>query len=337
MKFATDRQLDLILVGRAGIDFNTSQLNRRFAEVESFTKSVGGSPANIAQGVARLGLRTGFIGKVSADGMGDYIVETFQKAGILTDGIVRDTSSAPNCLAITEVLAPTQSSSFFYRERTADLQLAPEEVSEALIQSAAAVLISGTALSQSPSREAVFTIIDLARRHGTKVLLDIDFRPFGWQSPIETALYYSMVAEKCDLILGNREEFNAVEYVFMPDNRDNAKSAAAWLAKGVEIVIIKAGADGSCAYTKDGDEISLGVIPVPFKKTFGSGDAYASGLLYGLFKGLALDEAMKLGTACAAIVLAGPISCADGLPTLQQATEFLAANPLTAIVRKAGA
>jgi len=336
MDLALDRNLDLILVGRAGIDFNASQLNRPFADVDSYTKSVGGSPANIAQGVSRLGLRTGFVGKISKDGMGDYIEDTFRKAGINTDGLVRDDQGARNCMAITEVLTPYNSSSYFYRELTADLLLRPEEISEQYIQSAAAVMISGTALSQSPSREAVFTIIEYARRNGTKVMLDIDYRPFGWKSPIETAIYYSLAAEKCDLIIGNREEFNAVELLSMPDNRDDAKSAAAFLAKGVEIVIIKEGPHGSCAYTRSGEEVCLGVIPVEVKKTFGSGDAYAAGTLYGLFKNIPLAEAMALGTACAAIVLAGPVSCADALPDLQQTIDFLKEHPLAPYARKIG-
>lgn len=323
-----ERELDLILIGRAGIDFNAGQLNCRFAEIETFTKSVGGSPANIAQGIARLGLKTGFIGKVSGDGMGDYVIETLQKTGINVSGIVRDRTGARNCLAITEIINPGNCGSYLYREQTADLLLAPDEISEAYIRSATAILISGTALSHSPSREAVFVIIEYARRNGTLVMLDIDFRPFSWTSPLETAIYYSMAAEKCDVIIGNREEFNAVEYLSMPNNRDDRRSAEAFLAKGAKLVIIKDGAKGSIAFTEDGALIQCGVIPAEVKKSFGSGDAYASGLLYGLFRGMALADAMELGTACASIVLTGAVSCADDLPNLQQATEYLKEHPL---------
>ncbi|MDD2533547.1 MAG: 5-dehydro-2-deoxygluconokinase [Eubacteriales bacterium] len=328
MNLSHHRELDLILIGRAGVDFNAGQLNCHFAEIETFTKSVGGSPANIAQGIARLGLKTGFIGKVSGDGMGDYVIETLQKAGIDVSGIVRDRTGAKNCLAITEIINPGENGSFLYREQTADLFLAPEEISEAYVSSAAAVLISGTALSYSPSREAVFVIIDYARRNGTLVMLDLDFRPFGWKSSFETAIYYSMVAEKCDVIIGNREEFNAVEYVSMPNNRDDRRSAEALLAQGAKLIIIKDGPKGSCAYRDDGEIIQCGIIQSDVKKCFGSGDAYASGLFYGLFKGMALADAMELGTACASIVLTGAVSCVDNLPTFDQATDYLREHPL---------
>lgn len=336
MNLSHNRDLDLILIGRAGIDFNAGQLNCRFAEIETFTKSVGGSPANIAQGVARLGLKTGFIGKVSGDGMGDYVIETLQKSGIDVGGIVRDRTGAKNCLAITEIINPGKNGSFLYREQTADLLLAPDEISEAYVSSSAAVLISGTALSHSPSREAVFVIIEYARRNGTLVMLDIDYRPFGWKSSLETAINYSMAAEKCDVIIGNREEFNAVEYLSMPNNRDDRRSADAFLAKGAKLVIIKDGPKGSSAYCEDGTLIQRGVIQAEVKKSFGSGDAYASGLLYGLFKGMELAEAMELGTACASIVLTGAVSCADDLPNILKATEYLKDHPLTPYQKNRG-
>jgi 5-dehydro-2-deoxygluconokinase len=327
MKFPVDRPLDIILAGRAGIDLNTMQINQPFTSVASFSKSVGGSPANIAQGTARLGLKTGFIGKVSGDGMGEYITQTFKSAGIDVTGLIADQTGARNCLAITEIISPTQSGSFLYRERTADLLLTPEEISEEFIKNASAVLLSGTALSQSPSREAMFTIIEYARRNGTVVMLDIDYRPYGWRSPMETALYFEMAAEKCDVIIGNRQEFNAVEFLSMPSNRDNRRSAEAFLAKGAQLVIVKDGHNGSCAYTADGQVVQRGVIPTEVIKTFGSGDAYAAGLFSGLFQGLPLGDAMEIGTACAAMVLTS-VSCADAMPTLDQVRAFLQAHPL---------
>ena len=327
IKLMRDRRLDIILAGRAGIDFNTGQANRRFANVESFTKSVGGSPANIAQGVAKLGLRTGFIGKVSGDGMGDYILGVFEAAGIDISGVMVDRNGAKNCLAITEIRSPSESGSFLYRENTADLLIEPSEISEDYIRNSAAVLLSGTAFSQSPSREAMFTIIEYAKRNSTVLMLDLDFRLFGWRSREETALYYSMAAERCDVIIGNREEFNAIEFTSMPGNLDNKRSAEALLRKGVQLVVIKDGANGSCAYTSDGWVSQCGVIPTEIKKTFGSGDAYAAGLLYGLFCNSPLADSMELGSACASIVLTG-ISCADAMPTVDQAKSHLARSIL---------
>jgi 5-dehydro-2-deoxygluconokinase len=250
-------------------------------------------------------------------------------------GVLKDRTGARNCLAITEILSPSNSGSYLYREMTADLLLEPADISKDYIRQAKAVMMSGTAFSQSPSREAMFTLIQYALESGTRLMLDLDYRPYGWRSPEETALYYTMAAESCDVIIGNREEFNALELLSMPENRDNRRSAEALIAKGVGLVIVKDGSRGSAAYSKDGPVIECGVIPTAIKKTFGSGDAYAAGVLYGLFREWPLTDAMALGTACASIVLAGD-SCAGAMPTLEQAQAHLAAHPILISNREEG-
>ena len=125
----------------------------------------------------------------------------------------------------------------------------PADVNRDLIAASQSVMLSGTAFSQSPSREAMFTILQLARDFGTMTVLDIDYRPFGWVSKDETARCYQQVITQCDIVIGNREEFDAVEYLTMPGNKDNTKSAQALLNAGVKLVIVKDGANGSAAYT----------------------------------------------------------------------------------------
>lgn len=337
MKVHRNRTIDLVLAGRAGIDLNTTKIGCNFSDIPSFTKSVGGSPANIVQGAARLGLRTGFLGKIAHDGMGEYILKTFQEQGIDTDGIVLDYSNARNCIAVTEIISPEESGgyttekekfhhgTYLYRGSTTDILYAPEEVNEQMIASSAAVMLSGTAFSQSPSREAMFEILRLARKHETVTVLDIDYRPFGWKSQTETAECYAKAIAQCDIVIGNREEFDAVEYLSMPNNKDNEKSAKVLLEQGVSLVIVKDGPRGSAGYTADGSVTRCGIIPTKAVKTFGSGDAYAAGLMYGILREDNLEYAMQLGTACASIALT-TISCGDSMPDFPAAEAHRAAH-----------
>lgn len=330
MKNVQNRSIELLLVGRAGIDLNTTKAGCAFADIQAFTKSVGGSPANIVQGAARLGLKTGFLGKVAHDGMGEYILSTFQAQDIETKGIVIDQTGARNCIAVTEIISAEESGgyatggdafhhgTYLYRLGTADMLYSPEEVDRDMIASSKSVMLSGTAFSQSPSREAMFRILQLARDFGTMTVLDIDYRPFGWASKDETAHCYEQVIKQCDIVIGNREEFDAVEYLTMPGNKDNAKSAQALLDMGVKLVVVKDGANGSTAYSSDGRVLRCGSIPTPAVKTFGSGDAYAAGLMYGILRESNLEYAMQLGTACASLALK-TISCGDAMPNLQAA------------------
>lgn len=325
------KYLDIITAGRAGIDFNTTMLNSTFAETSCFEKSIGGSPANIVQGAARLGLKCGFIGKISGDGMGEYILNEFTNQGIDTSGICIDHTGARNCLAITEIVSAEDSGTYcsenkmefhhgtyLYRENTADLMIEPAEVSEEMIACSKTVLLSGTAFSVNPSRSAMFRILEYARKYNTKVVLDIDYRPFGWKDIKEASEIYQEICAMSDIVIGNREEFDVVEYITMPENRDNERSAKAFLDMGVKIVIVKDGPRGSDAYLEDGKVVSCGVIPTKAVKTFGSGDAYAAGLMYGLLRGKDISYAMQLGSACASVVLT-KISCAPAMPDYETA------------------
>ena len=335
MKNVQDRRIELLLSGRAGIDLNTTKAGCTFADIPAFTKSVGGSPANIVQGAARLGLKTGFLGKVAHDGMGEYILSALQAQNIETKGIVVDKTGARNCIAVTEIISAEESGgyatggdafhhgTYLYRQGTADMLYSPSDVNRDLIAASQSVMLSGTAFSQSPSREAMFTILQLAQDFGTMTVLDIDYRPFGWVSKDETARCYQQVITQCDIVIGNREEFDAVEYLTMPGNKDNTKSAQELLDAGVKLVIVKDGANGSAAYTSDGKVLRCGSIPTAAVKTFGSGDAYAAGLMYGILRKHNLAYAMQLGTACASLALK-TISCGDAMPNLQAAEQHRA-------------
>lgn len=331
-----DKTIDLLAAGRAGIDLNTTVPNVPFAGIPSFEKSVGGSPANIIQGAARLGLRSAFIGKVSGDGMGEYILQTLQAQGIEIAGIRIDRTGAKSCLALTEIIsadasgtyASADKSSFYhgtylYRDNTADMLLTPEEIDGDLIARSKYVLLSGTAFSMEPSRSAMFRIMEYAKQYGTQIVLDIDYRPFGWKDLQEASDCYQKVCSMADIILGNREEFDVVEHSTMPGNKDNDRSAAYFLQKGCAMVVVKDGANGSTAYPQDGQTITCGAIPTQIIKTFGSGDAYAAGLMYGILRHGDILYAMQLGSACASLVLQ-ELDCAPAMPDFARAEAYRA-------------
>ena len=134
------------------------------SQSSNFNKYVGGSPANIAVGLARLGCKVGFCGCVSADQFGDYVVEYFQNEGIDTSHVTRAKNGECIGLTFTEILSKEQSSILMYRDNVADFCLAPEDIDEAYIASAKAIVISGTALAKSPSREACLKAMMLAQK-----------------------------------------------------------------------------------------------------------------------------------------------------------------------------
>ncbi|MBY0196148.1 5-dehydro-2-deoxygluconokinase [Priestia megaterium] len=320
--FKENRGLDFIAVGRLCIDLNANETQRPMEETKTFTKYVGGSPANIAIGAARLGLKTGFIGKVSNDQMGRFITDYLQKNKINTDSIVVDKTGAVTGLAFTEIKSPTDCSILMYRDNVADLKLSPTEVSEEYIKQSKALLISGTALAQSPSREAVFLALEHARKHEVVVFFDIDYRPYTWESEAETAVYFNLAAEKSDVIIGTREEFDMMEKLLNYKESNDQVTAERWFSHHAQIVVIKHGGEGSISYTRDGKSHRGGIFKTKVLKTFGAGDSYASAFIYGLMQGLEIPQAMRLGGASASIVISKH-SCSDAMPTRVELFNFM--------------
>ena len=225
-------------------------------------------------------------------------------------------------LTFTEILSPTESSILMYRDGIADLALEPSEVDEEYIASAKALLISGTALAQSPSREACLKAVQLAVKNNTRVIFDIDYRPYNWKNNDEIAVYYTAVAEHADIIMGSREEYDLTQAIFAPD-MDDEQTAKHWFSKQAKIVIIKHGKKGSTAHTFDGEKYNIKSFPVTAFKSFGGGDGYGSAFLYGLFEGKEIIDCLELGSASASMLVSAH-GCSEFMPTVEELEKFIA-------------
>ncbi len=321
ISFDPAREYDLILLGRVAIDFNPVDLNRPLEESSNFNKYLGGSPANIAVGMARLGKKVGFIARVSDDQFGDYVTHYFNKEGIDTSHISRCRNGENLGLTFTEILSPSQSRILMYRDGVADLMLEPEDVDEDYIKKTKALLISGTALAASPSREAALKALMLAKKNNTVVIFDIDYREYTWKNKDEISVYYSMVAKESDLILGSREEFDLTERI-MGVCADDNESAKRWQSYGCKIVVIKHGKEGSTAYTCDGNHYAVKPFPTNAMKGFGGGDGYASSFIRALIDGCSVPQALEYGSASASMLISAH-SCSAAMPTLQEVEQFI--------------
>ncbi len=321
------RPLDIVMMGRITIDFNpaySEQVKEEFKplkDVRYFEKYVGGSPANIAVGTVKHGLKAGFIGKISDDQFGDFVMEYFRKKGIDTACITRCTGGEKLGLTFTEMLSSSKSRILMYRNCIADLQLSVDDIYEEYIRSAKMLLVSGTALAESPSREAVLKAVMLAKKNNTRILFDIDYREYNWKNSDEISIYYSAVARESDIIMGSREEFDLTEKLVQPGMTDK-ESAAYWQGCNAKIVVIKHGMEGSTAYTCDGQSFSVKPFPVTARKGFGGGDGYGSGFLYGLYSGWEIIDCLEFGSAEASMMVRAN-NCTDALPTTEEVKAFI--------------
>ena len=321
--FDHSRPYDLVLLGRVAVDFNPVDYFHPLEECTTFKKYVGGSPANIAVGAARHGMKIGFFARVSDDQLGDFVTHFFQKEGIDTSRIRRCENGEKIGLTFTEILSRDESSILMYRNCIADLQLHPDDIDEEYIRNTKALLISGTSLAASPSREAALKAVMLAKRCGTRIIFDVDYRSYSWKNKDEISIYYSMVAREADIIMGSREEFDLMEALIEP-GRDDLQSAAYWHGQNAKIVIIKHGKKGSTAYTNDGRSYTVRPFPVQALKSFGGGDGYGAGFLYGLYSGWDMYDCLEFGCAQASMMVAAH-SCSEEMPSADEVHAFIRA------------
>ncbi len=321
IEFDSTKEFDLILLGRVAVDLNPVDYYCPLNESTTFKRYLGGSPANIAVGLARLGKKCGFFARVSDDQLGTFVTDYFAKEGIDVSHIKRCENGEKIGLTFTEIKSETESSIVMYRNEAADLKLHVDDIDEDYINRAKAILISGTALAESPSREAALKAVALAKKNGVPVIFDIDYRAYNWKNSDEIAIYYSSVAREADIILGSREEYDLTEK-FIKVGMTDKESAAYWHSQNAKIVIIKHGKEGSTAYTNDGESYSIKPFPVKLLKSFGGGDGYASAFLYGIFEGWEIIDALEFGSASAAMLVASH-ACSEDMPSVAAVKEFI--------------
>ena len=322
IEFDNNKEFDLILLGRVAVDLNPVDYYCPLNESTTFKRYLGGSPANIAVGLARLGKKVGFFARVSDDQLGTFVTDYFDNEGIDTSHIKRCQNGEKIGLTFTEIKSETESSIVMYRNEAADLKLDVEDIDEEYINKAKAILISGTALAESPSREAALKAVALAKKNGVPVIFDIDYRAYNWKNSDEIAIYYSSVAREADIILGSREEYDLTEK-FIKVGMTDKETAAYWHSQNAKIVIIKHGKEGSTAYTNDGESFSIKPFPVKLLKSFGGGDGYASAFLYGIFEGWEIIDALEFGSASAAMLVASH-ACSQDMPSVDAVKQFIA-------------
>lgn len=322
------KKLDVITIGRAGVDLYGAQIGGRLEDMGSFRKYVGGSPTNIACGTARLGLKSALITRVGDEHMGRFIREQLIREGVDVRGVATD----PERLTALVILGLRDRESFpliFYRENCADMALAPEDIDEALIAESRSVLATGTHLSHPRTEAAVLRALDLARRHGARTALDIDYRPNLWGLAGHGAGESRFVASGAvtaklqshlhlfDLIVGTEEEFHIAG-----GSTDTIAALRAVRALSPATLVCKRGAAGAVAFTGaiagtlDKGETGPGFAIEVFN-VLGAGDGFFSGLLRGWLDGESWPKALEYANLCGALAVSRH-GCTPAYPSLTE-------------------
>ena len=329
-----DRDFDILSMGRSSIDLYSNDIGAPFPEIKTFAAYVGGCPTNISVGTRRLGMRSVLLTAVGEDPVGDFVLHFIDREGVVSNFIPRKAGRRTSAV-ILGIEPPDKFPLVFYRDNCADIELTIEDVQAAPIAQSHLLLISGTGLSREPSRGATIFAAETARASGTKVVLDLDFRPDQWQDARAFSETVCSVLRLTDLVLGTADEVKAaaiqdevsvtVEHSQVSGARvsgDVFHAVQTILSAGPEALALKRGGDGTTVYLQNGDKVEAATFPVEVCNVLGAGDAFASGFLYGYRKGWDWHRSARMGNACGAIVVTRH-GCANFMPYEKEALTFI--------------
>src|ERR1022692_1081181 len=166
---------EAVCLGELLIDFVSLKAGVRLADAPEFRRAAGGAPANVAVGLARLGVETAFVSKVGADEFGKFLRTTLEREGVDTSGLIT-TKQAPTGLAFVSLAKDGERTFAFYRDPCADTLLAPEDLRERPWRGAQVFHYGSISLIAEPSRSATLAAIARAEERGMLISCDPNLR-----------------------------------------------------------------------------------------------------------------------------------------------------------------
>ena len=268
---------EIISLGELLIDFVSVDVDRSLADSGGFAKAPGGAPANVAAGLAKLGRKAAFIGKVGRDPFGEYLTQVLKDAGIDVGGMSLD-DEARTTLSFVANRSSGVRDCMFYRNPGADMRLAPEDLNEELFASAKAFHFGSISLGCEPVRSATLQAIEWAKKHGLLVSYDPNLRLSLWDGEEDAKREIREAFRHADVVKISEEEME-----FVTGFRTFEESASYILGRGPRLVVITRGGDG-CYYTDGRTSGSLNGHRMNVVETTGAGDAFVAGLLTKLLE-----------------------------------------------------
>ncbi|MGO4571835.1 PfkB family carbohydrate kinase [Microvirga sp. 2TAF3] len=265
----------VVAFGELLIDFVPTITGQDMGNAEAFKKAAGGAPANVAAGLARLGVSSAFMGMVGDDGFGHFLADTLRSAGVDVSPL-RFTRQAHTALAFVSLRADGEREFLFYRSPSADMLMMPEDVDEEAIRNARAFHFGSISLIAEPARASTLHAVDLAHRHGKIVTYDPNLRLALWpdadaaRDGMQLGLKEAQIVKVCE-----------EELVFLTGNRDPIAAARSLWSPRLQLMAITRGSAGSYWLTSE-TQGKVSGFHIDAVDTTGAGDAFMAGLIAGL-------------------------------------------------------
>jgi len=282
-------------------------------EVSDWQRSTAGAELNVAIGLARLGLKVGYVSRVGQDAFGRGLLAAMAREGVSRELVRVDAEHRTGFMLKARAEPGADPAIEYHRSGSAASHLGVADAPGAGC-SHGWLHVSGVAAGVSPSlRELVFHLAREAQAAGRRVSFDPNLRPQLWASPQAMAECINALAALADLVLPG-----LVEGRFLTGQQRPEDIAAWYLDRGARQVVVKLGARGAYIAERGGRHGHVaGVEVARVVDTVGAGDGFAVGVISASIDGLPLDQAAARGNRIGARVVQFP-GDSDGLPTRDQ-------------------
>jgi 5-dehydro-2-deoxygluconokinase len=308
--------LEVLTMGRVGVDVYPLQVGVALEDVTTFGKYLGGSATNVAVAAARLGRSAAVITRTGADPFGRFVHQALRGYGV-DDRFVSEVPALPTPVTFCEIFPPDDFPIYFYRyPKAPDLEIRADELDYDAIRRAAVFWVTATGLSAEPSRSATLAALEARGRAGVTVL-DLDYRPSFWPSLAEARRSVRPALGHITVAVGNIDECDMAVA-----ERDPRRAAQALLGHGADLAVVKQGPLGVLAVDEKG-EVETPPVPVEVVNGIGAGDAFGGALCHGLLAGWDIATVMRFANAAGAIV-AARLACSDAMPAAAEVEALLA-------------
>lgn len=314
-------ELELLTVGRVGVDLYPEQSGVPLKDVRTFAKFLGGTATNVAVAAATLGHRSAVLTKVGPDGFGEFVREALVGFGV-DASYVGTAQGLQTPVVFCELDPPEDPPLTFYRAPIApDLTLTEADVPWDVVTEVPVLWLTGTGVSVEPARTTQLEMLTRRPRpepgSGRWTILDLDWREMFWPSPAEAREEYDAMLEHVTVTVGNRAEVEVAVGTGDPD-----EAARRLLDRGVELALVKMGGAGVLVATRDGATV-VPPHPVEVVCGLGAGDAFGGALVHGLLAGWDPARCAEYANAAGAVV-ASRLACADAMPTAAELDALVA-------------
>ena len=310
--------LDVLTVGEPMVLFAATERGPLDA-VQGFVRSTAGAELNVAIGLARLGLRVGYLSRLGEDSFGRHIAGVLDREGIDRSRVGFDAQHPTGFMLKSLATDGSDPSIEYFRRGSAASRMTVADHSREGSATARHLHLTGIFVALGPgTRELVFALADEARSAGRTVSFDPNLRPALWPSRAEMIDVLGRLADRSDWILPGLEEGR-----LLTGCHDARGIAAHYLDRGASFVAVKLGAEGAWCATPQAQGLVAGMPVQRVVDTVGAGDGFAVGVISALLEGLGPLEATARGNAIGARVVGYPGDC-DGLPTRAELDAWLA-------------